>query len=318
MKISGFTFMRNTAGLYYPFLESIQSILPIVDEFVIALGNCDEDDKTEMLLATLKSDKIKIIHTVWNAELYPDGTEYAHQTDIAKNQCSGDWLIYLQSDELIHEKYHSTIVMALEENLHFKNLDGFLFSYKHFFGDYNHYIDLHGWYQNEVRIIRNNPEIRSWGDAQSFRKIKPEFFKHYKQKTNTQKLKVLPINAEIYHYGWVRPPHLMQTKSKVMDKMYHDPDSVENKYTLRPDHFDYGNLSRLPIFKDEHPQIMESFISKFNWASELHYNADYRISREPMKHEKLKYRILSWIEKKILGGNHLFESKNYHVFNRFP
>ena len=38
--------MRNTSTLYYPFLESIQSILPILDEFVIAMGDNDPDDQT--------------------------------------------------------------------------------------------------------------------------------------------------------------------------------------------------------------------------------------------------------------------------------
>ncbi|MGB4969521.1 MAG: glycosyltransferase family 2 protein, partial [Saprospiraceae bacterium] len=77
MKISGFTFMRNTSSLYYPFLESIQSILPIVDEFVIAIGDNAPGDQTENLLQTLQSDKIKLIHTIWDLEKFKKGTVYA-------------------------------------------------------------------------------------------------------------------------------------------------------------------------------------------------------------------------------------------------
>ena len=84
MKISGFTFLRNTSKLYYPILESIQSVLPLVDEFVIALGKGDEDDDSEQKILSLNSSKIKIIHTTWDLDTYSDGTEYAHQTDIAK------------------------------------------------------------------------------------------------------------------------------------------------------------------------------------------------------------------------------------------
>jgi len=40
MKISGFTFLRNGSILGYPFKESILSVLPIVDEFIVALGPC--------------------------------------------------------------------------------------------------------------------------------------------------------------------------------------------------------------------------------------------------------------------------------------
>ena len=100
MKISGFTFLRNTSKLYYPILESIQSALPIVDEFVIALGKGDDDDDSEAKIRSLQSGKIKIIYTEWDTEKYPQGMEHAHQTDIAKETCSGDWLLYLQGDEL--------------------------------------------------------------------------------------------------------------------------------------------------------------------------------------------------------------------------
>ena len=33
---------KNAVMLGYPFIESIQSVLPIVDEFIIAVGKIDE------------------------------------------------------------------------------------------------------------------------------------------------------------------------------------------------------------------------------------------------------------------------------------
>ena len=109
MKLSGFTFLRNTSKLYYPIKESICSILDIVDQFVIALGDNDPDDNTLEIIETIGSDKIKVIHTTWDMEKYPRGMEHAHQTDIAKEACSGDWLFYLQGDEVVHEGDHSRI-----------------------------------------------------------------------------------------------------------------------------------------------------------------------------------------------------------------
>ena len=105
MKISGFTFTKNATKLYYPVKASIESLLPLVDEFIVVLGNCDDDDKTEQEILNIGSGKIKIIHSVWDLEKYPNGMEYAHQTDIAKEACTGDWLFYIQSDEVVHEKY---------------------------------------------------------------------------------------------------------------------------------------------------------------------------------------------------------------------
>ncbi|NQY66952.1 MAG: hypothetical protein HRT72_04415, partial [Flavobacteriales bacterium] len=60
-KISGFTMVKNVSKLYYPIKASIESILPIVDEFIIALGDCDEDDDTRNIIESIGSDKIKII-----------------------------------------------------------------------------------------------------------------------------------------------------------------------------------------------------------------------------------------------------------------
>ena len=185
MKISGFTFTKNANKLYYPVRASIECLLPIVDEFVVVIGDNDKDDTTEQEIRSIQSDKIKIIHTVWDLEKYPQGKEYAHQTDIAKEACTGDWLIYIQSDEVIHEKYLPVIEENCKKYLENKKVDGFLFKYKHFWGDYDHYILSHAWYPREIRIIRNDPEIHSWRDAQSFRRIPGFDGLDYNKKENT-------------------------------------------------------------------------------------------------------------------------------------
>ena len=125
MIISGFSMGRNVSKLYYPIKASIECILPIVDEFVFALGDNDDDDKTEAILKTIDSDKLKIIRTKWNLDKYPQGMENAHQTDIAKEHCKGDWLIYLQADEVIHEKYLPVIKNACKKNLDKLEIEGF-------------------------------------------------------------------------------------------------------------------------------------------------------------------------------------------------
>jgi hypothetical protein len=54
MKVSGFTFIKNAEMLGYPFIESIQSVLPIVDEFIIAVG--DSDGNTLEIIKSIKDD----------------------------------------------------------------------------------------------------------------------------------------------------------------------------------------------------------------------------------------------------------------------
>lgn len=312
MKISGFTMVKNATKLYYPIAASIQSILPIVDEFIVALGNCDPDDNTRAAIEQIKSNKIKIIDTVWDLQKYPNGTENAHQTDIAKKACSGDWLFYLQADEIIHEKYLPEIVNSCEKFLLQSEVEGLLFKYVHFWGDYNHYHHAHGWYKNEIRIIRNKPEIHSWESAQSFRRI-PNFNGiHYRQQAGTYKLKVASINAYVYHYGWVRPPKYMQKKKKSLDTIHKGEKAADMLYAQKPKVFDYGPLGKVPVFKGTHPAVMQSVIQQFNWAHELNYSSrEQGINREKFKHDKWKYRFLTFLEQKILGGREIGGFKNY-------
>lgn len=315
MKISGFSMVRNATRLYYPVKASIQSILPLVDEFVIALGNCDEDDYTLQEIESIGSDKIKIIHTKWDTKAYPNGTEYAHQTDIAKNACSGDWLFYLQSDEVIHEDSLPVIKERCESLLHDTEVEGLIFDYLHFWGDYKHYIKSHAWYAKEIRIIRNNPDIHSWRDAQSFRKIFRFNNKDYDQKENTYKLNVANAGVPVFHYGWVRPPQMMQKKYSSFVSDYKGKENAHLFMKYKVPEFDYGNLDALTFFKGTHPAVMKSMIERFNWQESLD-SAKYNKNRVNHKHEKWKNRLLTFIEETLLGGEKLFTFKNYNLLKK--
>jgi len=314
MKISGFTMGKNARKLYYPMKQAVMSILPIVDEFVIVLGDSDEDDTTREEINSIDSNKIKIIDTAWDINKYPCGMEHAHQTDIAKQNCTGDWLFYLQSDEVVHEKYLPDIQKKCEELYEDKTVEGLLFNYIHFWGDYSHIQDNHCWYRKEIRIIRNNPDIHSWESAQSFRRI-PDFNGiDFRQHKNSYKLRVEQVDAFIYHYGWVRPPKLMQNKIKAFSINHRGMGSVEK---MEREHkfsqlFDYGNLSKLKRFNGSHPVIMKDWIDDFYWKHQLRFTGP-RKSRNPIlsKHDKLRYSLISWIEKKVLRENRLGEFKNY-------
>ncbi len=311
MKISGFSMVRNGVKLYYPVVEMIRSILPIVDEFIIAIGKSDEDDKTRDKVRAINDPKIKIIDTTWDLEKYPRGMENAHQTDIAKEHCTGDWLFYLQADEIIHEKYLPVIRKRCEELLDNEEIEGLLFNYKHFWGDYNHYHKGHGWYSHEIRIIRNRSDIHSWESAQSFRRI-PDFDGiHYRQQEKTYKLKVAKVDAYVYHYGWVRPPYLMVNKKKALDTVHKGSKRVEEMYAKAPKEFDYGPLNRLAVFNKTHPKVMREMITKLDWQDKLQMGGKQNPHRKSHKHETLRCRFLSVIEKVFNSGHQIGGFNNY-------
>nr|WP_319400469.1 glycosyltransferase family 2 protein [uncultured Carboxylicivirga sp.] len=311
MKISGFTMVKNAGKLYYPFKESVLSILPIVDEFVIALGDCDQEDNTLQLIEEINSPKIKVINTVWDVKEYPHGSILAQQTDVAKEHCTGDWLFYLQADEVIHEKDHQTIVETCKKHVDNSDVEGLLFKYIHFWGDYDHaFVSNHGWYRNEIRIIRNQKNIHSWRDAQSFRVIDNFSKEKYLEKEETRKLNVAPLDADVYHYGWVRPPKLMAKKTSHFKSCYKDENVKEPEMEVISS-IDFGAMNKIPSFANTHPKVMSNKIASFDWADQLNYSKE--LGRKPVhKHERTKYRFLTAVER-LFFPNGIFNFKNYQI-----
>lgn len=312
MKISGFTFVKNATKLYFPIKESIESILPVVDEFIVLYAEGDEDDNTLEEINKINSNKIKLVNSVWDKERFPHNTIYAHETDKAKDQCTGDWLFYLQSDEIVHERDLDRIKAACEYYHSDEEVEGLLFEFKHFWGDFNHFFKAHNWYPREIRIIRNRPEIHSWRDAQSFRIFDKHdgTFQDYLRKKNTRKLRVARIFCSIHHYGWVRPPRVMTRKTQRVDE------DLGSK--LVEEIFDYGPLNKLEVYNDGHPTVLQPWIEKiFDWEEDLQYNGKRKRNRPKYKHERLKYKILSYIENNFLGGRQIGGFKNYTIIREF-
>lgn len=310
MKISGFTIIRNATIYDFPIVESICSVLPVVDEFIVVMG--DSQDNTAELVASIDSPKIRIINTSWDIKAFhKDGNIYAQQTDLALKACSGDWCIYIQADEVLHEQGYAAIRKACSDHLEDKRVEGFVLKYQHFYGSYDRYIDaLHFAYPKEVRIVRNLPEIHSWKDAQSFRYIEDFDGISYGQKEGTRKLNCLLVDAYMYHYGWSRDPRKIGKKI-VEQKTMHDGTVSDH---FRTELYDYGNLSYFPLFKGKHPEIMHQRISSMDWEEQLSYTG--APTNNMKKKFKLKYRIINFIEHKILGGRIIGGFKNYKLIGK--
>jgi len=270
MKVCGFSFIRNAIKYDYPILEAIESILPVCDEFIVAVGK--SEDNTLELIKSISPEKIKIIETVWDDSLREGGKVLAEETNKAFRAIPDyfDWCFYIQGDEAVHEKYIPTIRNAMQENLNKANVDGLLFKYLHFYGSYDYVGESYRWYRNEIRIIRNNKNIYSFRDAQGFRK------------DDNKMLNVKQIDAYIYHYGWVKDPRAMQKKQQDFNKLWHDDKWIE-KNVAESEEFDYSAIDVLRKFDDTHPAVMLNRINRINWKF------DYDLSYNKIKtKDKLK------------------------------
>jgi glycosyltransferase involved in cell wall biosynthesis len=286
MFVSGFTIVRNAVRYDYPVVEAIQSILPICDEVIVLVGNSEDD--TLALIEGIVSDKIKIHHSIWDESLRQGGKVLAVETDKAKKLINPktDWCFYIQADEVFNTAHTEILKSSLEANVNKSEVEGLLFHYKHFFGNFNYVAKSRDYYRNEIRVVRNLPDIHSYRDAQGFRK-------------NEQKLKVKQVDAEIFHYGWVRHPEVMKDKIKNFHQLWHDDAWIKAQEQLIAE-FDYTNIDAVDLFTGQHPPCMQARIERKNW--------DYKpvINR---KKRSLKARFLFWLEEKT--GYRLGEYKNY-------
>jgi hypothetical protein len=288
MKVTGFTFIKNAVLFQYPIVEAVQSILPLCDEVVVAVGK--STDNTRELVASIHPQKIKIIDTIWDERLKEGGRVLADETNkafAAVNEDT-DWCIYIQGDEVLHEDGYNEVRNAMHRWKNVTEVDGLLFKYRHFYGSYDYIGAASNWYRHEIRVIKNNKSIYSYRDAQGFRK------------ENNQKLRVKPLDAYIYHYGWVREPAAMERKQNTFGSFYHGDEWTKN--SVYSGTFDYSKIDALKKFTGTHPSVMHNRIKAMNWTF------DYDLSYNQLP---FKERFKNAFEK--VTGRRPFDYNNYII-----
>lgn len=281
MKISGFTFLRNAKLLGYPFIESISSILPLVDEFIVNVGQSEDDTLSEIETLQKQHPKIKILTSQWCEKMQAKGYVYGQQKMIAQFQCRGDWAFYLEADEVLHQDDLPKIKEAMEKYLHDDEVEALAFAYRHFYGNAHTIASSPAWYRSEVRAIKTS--IRSYAPDGLFWVVLD------KSNKNGRYPKAVLLQARIYHYGWVRGQEKMTLKhSKVAKYWKHKPHT-----------FDYSRIDSeiLHRFDETHPEVMhawlEAYTEDFSHSDRL-FCADplHQLTRRERRH-----RILMCLER---------------------
>lgn len=303
MKVSGFTLVRNGATFDYPYLESLRSLLPLVDELVINVGTGDPGDATvERVAAFAREDaRVQVFESDWRLDdpaRRSGGRVLSEQTNLALDRCTGDWCVYLQADEVFHESDHPRIRAALEQANARPEVEGLLFDYLHFYGSFDVVQQSRSAYRREVRAIRRASGARSVGDAQSFRRA------------DGTKLSVIRSGARVFHYGWVRSPEAMRAKTFFMDQLYHGEATEEAKAAGVPhtgDNYRYKRFWGLHRYTGPHPAVMAERILSKGWHWDL--------TGSPLswKLGDLKKVALDLFERAT--GRRLFEYRSYRLLD---
>lgn len=251
MRISGFTFIRNATLLDYPIEESLRSLLPLVSELIVNIPQSDDD--TLKRVRSINDAKLKVFESDWDERLREGGQILSLQTNRALERCSGDWAIYLQADEVLHEEDYPAIRAALRMYADRPAVDGLQFQFVHFEGGYRYVNPFR--YRRQIRAVRNDGSILSWGDACGFRK------------KNGDQLSHRVVKARIFHYGWARKPKSMLHKNRELEKLYHDDEYLQKKYDGKEKH-NYQDLEISVPFRGSHPAVMRQRIENADWQVE--------------------------------------------------
>ncbi len=275
MKVSGFTFIRNAIKFDFPILEAIRSVLPLVDELLVNVGN--SEDQTLELIRSLDDERIKIVESIWDETLKRDGRILGMQQDIALSHCTGDWAFLIQGDEVIHEDDLPVIRESMARNLNREDILGLVFRVIHFKGDY---WSVDPWmYRKATRIVRTKRNLKSSADGCDF--CTQESSRMIKSSSAGQ---VIP--ARIFHYGWVKEPKVFREKKRVMESWWHgetrSPEELDRDAAIQAE---FPNYSILKEFPNQHPQVMEGRVHRGRRLRKRHNRwLNWKFYREVVKH----------------------------------
>ncbi len=285
--LSGFTLVRNAVQLNFPIVAAIASVLEVCDEVVVNVGR--SDDETRPLVAGVRDSRVRIVDSEWDLSKGDD--MLALETQRAMDACRGSWGIYIQADEVLHERGAHILRQKVAEWDRDEQVEGMLVDYLHFYGGFDRVATNRQWYRREVRCLRLGRGIRPYQGAQGFR-VGPEF----------RKIRARLTGAQMFHYGWARPAQTMREKIQLTKQMY--PWATER---LDRD-LKRGTLKWIPLlrrFTGSHPAAARDWIAA---------NAkEPAPALEPARFKPAHVRLYvsDWVER--LSGVRPFEFRNYEV-----
>ena len=282
-KVSGFTLVRNAIKLDFPVEASIRSLLPVCDEVVVNVGRSEDD--TLALVRAIGDPKIRIVETEW--DMTRRNTVLGEETLRAMRECRHRWGIYIQADEVLHERGAEELAAAIQRYDGDARVEGLLVRYLHFYGGFDTIATHRRWYRREVRAVRLDPtlDIRPYQGAQGFR-VGPEH----------RKIRARLTNAVTFHYGWARPAQALREKRELGKTMYPWRDADERKPLL-------AWIPGIRPFTGQHPVVAQA------WIEPRRTDPDRVIAPRQFRWRFLRYYLSGAIER--LTGVRVFEFRNY-------
>lgn len=222
VKLSAFTIIKNAILFDYPIVESMKSILPTVDEYIVNVGICNDGTKEMLEREFADEPKVKMFDSEWEGKEYGT-TFFSHQTQLTLDKCEGDWVVYLQADEAIHE-YDRPRIRKWIARAEAEGAQGLTLEYLHFAKNpqtvKRTYKDGFDAYDREIRVFRNDGNLFSFGDGQSFSFLEDYLDPRGPQPALHRAERFLDTDIKVYHYGYLRDGKKLLQKKRYLDGFY--------------------------------------------------------------------------------------------------
>jgi hypothetical protein len=248
LHVSGFSLVRGAVECDYPVIESVRSLLPLVEEMVVVVHRGDQG--TRETLAALDDPRLVLVEADWDAGPRRRGLVLSQQANLALARCRHAWAFYLQADEVVHEDDHDAIRAALARWDAHPEVDALRFRYLHFEGSYGRVNPLR--YRRQCRLVRNDGRLRAIRDAAGF------------ARGDGRGLVSRPTGARIFHYGWANAPDALKAKAVALARLYHDDAEVARRVgAVRGEDLARPDLAFR--WSGRHPAVMAERIRQQHW-----------------------------------------------------
>ncbi len=285
VKVAGFSIIRNATLLDFPLEASVQSVLPGVDEFVLAVGASEDDTMARAEELARRDSKIRLIPTEW--DLTQGSAVLSQQTNLAMAACHGDWGIYIQADEVLADGGAVALRQQLLECTADPQVEGLVVEYLHFYGGLDTVGVSRRWYRREVRAVRLGADVHSHGDAQGFR-----------VGTGNRRVRCRRSGVRMYHYGWARPSWALAAKRRLDHEIYPTERAKDPDRPMLP------WFPGLRPFSGAHPAPVMPWVEA---------RRDQRGYVEPPRYDRDAFRVALSLGIERLTGWRPFEYRNYTV-----
>jgi hypothetical protein len=235
-------------------------------ESLIGMDRCghnvgQSDDGTRQLIASIDDSKIRIIDSILNPNLRSGGYILAQQTNVALLNCTGDWAIYLQADEAIHERDHIRLLELMSRYRSDEGVEGLVLRRLSFYGDYATVFDVHPMHLDlACRVVKPHKFVLSRGDAAGFTV-------HPKYKERGRRIRVVDSGLDVFHYMDLRHP--AGSLAFVREKSYFWSFAPPEETQSAPAHFTRVPRAFLSRYMGSHPASMHERIARHDTALDM-------------------------------------------------